>query len=227
MIPPSLILSLHNLQIQNYWTIEDAVTHVRAKLVPDGYTPYPFRRETPETFLDKLRSLVATCYFRHMVSYWKTHDADFSLYMYVPEMDPITKNVHHERGDHNHILKRIGHHTRDGKFLKLNCEAFDEAMLDKNTGLTYTALIGQRKQSVVDAERLLSHHVAKFFRDKNHHPEADYVETIANWHEASDGCGMSQLERCRANYKMLNYLLDEWMPWHKSCYNFSFIDINR
>ena len=138
MVPPSLILSLHNLQIQNYWAIWDAVTHVRAKLVSDGYTPYTFRRETSETSLDKQRSLVPTCYFHHMVSYWKTNDVDFSSYMCVPEVDPITKNVHHVSGDHNHILKRIGHHTCDGKFLKLNCEAFGEAMLDKNTGLTCT-----------------------------------------------------------------------------------------
>ena len=127
MVPPSLIPSLHNLQIQNYWTIQDAVTHVRAKLVSDGYTPYTFRTETSETSLDKLRSLVPTCYFCHMVSYRKTNDVGFSSYMYVPEVDPITKNVHHESGDHNHILKRIGHLACDGKFLKRNCEAFDKA----------------------------------------------------------------------------------------------------
>lgn len=35
--------------------------------------------------------------------------------------------------------------------------------------------------------------------------EAEYVGIIAAWHEASDGRGMSQLDRCKANYKMLNY----------------------
>ena len=63
---------------------------------------------------------------------------------------------------------------------------------------------------MVDAERLLSHHVAKFLRDKNHYHEADYVEMIPT--------GMRQVmvvECCRANNKMFNYLSDEWMPLHK------------
>ncbi|KAK3716248.1 hypothetical protein QZH41_018049, partial [Actinostola sp. cb2023] len=52
-------------------------------------------------------------------------------------------------------------------------------------------------------------------------------QLLADWHEASDGRGLGQLERCRKNYKMLNYILDEWMPWHTSNYDFSTIDVNR
>lgn len=48
-----------------------------------------------------------------------------------------------------------------------------------------------------------------------------------HWHEASDGRGLSQLERCRYNYHMLNFILEEWMPWFRDCYDFSTIDINR
>ena len=54
-----------------------------------------------------------------------------------------------------------------------------------------------------------------------------YVEIVAGWHEAADGRGLSQLERCRKNYAMLNMILDEWMPWHKEVYDFATIDINR
>ena len=64
-------------------SLEDAVTFIRGKLVPDGYTPFPFRRDTPESFLDKLRSVVATNQFRHEVQYWRGNDADFSLYSIV------------------------------------------------------------------------------------------------------------------------------------------------
>ena len=42
-----------------------------------------------------------------------------------------------------------------------------------------------------------------------------------------DGRGLSELERCRKNYEMLNMILDEWMPWHKTAPNFSTIDISR
>ena len=72
-------------------------------------------------------------------------------------------------------------------------------MLDRSTGLTHIALVGGRKQSVPDAEKLLSFHVAKFLRDKNYYAEADFMETIAQWHESSDGRDLSQLQQCKQN----------------------------
>ena len=94
-------------------------------------------------------------------------------------------------------------------------------------GLTHAALVGLRKQSVPDAEKLLSYSVAKYLDDHGYAEEARYVRIIAQWHEASDGRGLSQLQRCRYNYEMLNYILDEWMPWHTTTYDFRTIDINR
>ncbi|XP_062604104.1 uncharacterized protein LOC134265903 [Saccostrea cucullata] len=100
-------------------------------------------------------------------------------------------------------------------------------MLDPLTGLSHAALTGQRPQSVEDAERLLSYHVAASMQKQDFNFEAEYVQTIAAWHEASDGRGISQLDRCKANHEMLNYLLDQLMPWHKERYDFSTLDINR
>ena len=80
---------------------------------------------------------------------------------------------------------------------------------------------------MVDAERLLSYHVANFFRGKGYENEYQDVKVIAQWHESSDGRGISQLKRSQYNYEMLNYLLDEWVPWQKDDYDFSKIDINR
>lgn len=57
--------------------------------------------------------------------------------------------------------------------------------------------------------------------------EACYVRTIAQRHEASDGRGLSQLQRSRYNYQMLNFTLHEWMPWHGENYDFSTVDINK
>lgn len=158
---------------------------IRGKLVPDGYSPYPYRADTPESLLDKLRSVVATYQFRSDVQYRKNKGVDFSQYLYVPEIDPITGDIHHERSDHNHLLKRIAKATTEGDTSNLNYERFDEAMRSPMTGLTHVALVGTRNQSVPDAENLLSFHVAKFFKDNNHLPEAEYVETIAQWYEAS------------------------------------------
>lgn len=201
--------------------------YVRGKLVPDGYAPYPLRKDTPESFLDKLRSVVATYQFRHDVQYWKDKGVDFSTYLYVSEIDPFTGEVHHERSDHNHLLKRLAKHTREGNNSDLIYEESDEAMRNPLTGLTHDALVGLRKQSVPDADKLLSFHVAKFFKDNNYQAEADYVDTIALWHEASDGRGLHQLQRCKQNCRMLNYSLEEWVPWHRDNYDLSTLDINR
>jgi hypothetical protein len=97
------------------------------------------------------------------------------------------------------------------------------------SGLTQIALQGLRKQSVPDAELLLSHRVADFLLEQGNQytPEAQYVKVIADYHEAWDGRGLTQLQRCRNNYAMLNYILDEWMPWHNEIYDFRLIDVNR
>ena len=153
-IPLEVILQLHELRNNQILSLEDAVTFVRGRLVSDGYAPYPFRKDTPESLLDKLRSVVATYQFRCDVPHWKDRGVDFSLY--VSDVDPITGDIHHERADHNHLLKRIAKHTRDGNNTELIYERFDEAMHNPMTGLTHAALVGLRKQSVPDAEKLLS-----------------------------------------------------------------------
>ena len=149
-------------------SLEDAITNIRGNLVPQDYSPCPFRRDTPESLLDKLRSLVATYKFRAIVSYWKERGADFSAYIYVPEVDPTTEGERHDRGDHNHLFRRMAKSVREGKDPKLNFEAFNDALQDPESGLTYAALIGKRKQSLKDAERLLSYHVSESLRRKGH-----------------------------------------------------------
>jgi hypothetical protein len=49
-------------------------------------------------------------------------------------------------------------------------------MLAPDTGLTHAALVGLRKQSVPDAERLLSIHVARWLRVHDYDKEAEYVQ---------------------------------------------------
>ncbi len=80
--------------------------------------------------------------------------------------------------------------------------------VDPNTGLTFAALTGERKQSVVDAERMMSYLVAKFLSENGYEKEGEFVNIVAGWHEAADGRGLSEFERCRKNYAMLNMILD-------------------
>ena len=82
----------------------------------------------------------------------------------------------HDRSDHNHLYRRIAKSVREGKDDTLNYEAFDDVLLDQNSGLTHAALIGIRKQSLIDAERLLSYHVVESLRKNSHQREAKHVE---------------------------------------------------
>ena len=66
-----------------------------------------------------------------------------------------------------------------GGFEGTNLQGFDEAMLDAGTGLTHASLTGERKQSVRDAERMLSFLVAKFLREHGYIREAKYIDIIA------------------------------------------------
>ena len=81
---------------------------------------------------------------------------DFSIYLYVSEIDPITKDVQHDRSDHNHLFRRTAKSIREGNHQGLNFETFDDVVPDTGSGLTHVAPISVRKQSLVDAERLAS-----------------------------------------------------------------------
>ena len=75
------------------------------------------------------------CIFnRHRIDTFLVQGVDFTTHLYVPECDVITGMPIHERGDHNHIFKRIATSTREGQYQELDLQAFDDAMLDANTG---------------------------------------------------------------------------------------------
>ena len=94
---------LHVLTSQYVLTLQAAVSVLRNYLVPRGYFPHPFRANTDDTTLDKLRSLVGTYRCRHMVDEYKRKGVDFSAYLYVPEYDEESGDFYHEREDHCHI----------------------------------------------------------------------------------------------------------------------------
>lgn len=100
-------------------------------------------------------------------------------------------------------------------------------MYDPNTHLTFSAMTGQRKQSIRDVEVLLSEDVEKFMGSKKYMYEAKYVRAVRHWRLASDQRGLSQLERCRYNYELLNLVVTEMMPWFEENYNFSTLEVTR
>ena len=125
------------------------------------------------------------------------------------------------------LIQRIASHTRSGGPSNVKLERYAEALRDTTSGLTYPALIGSRKQSVIDAERLFSPELSSFMRNKGYNVEAKYIETVFNWRRSSDERGLSSLQRSKYNYNFLNMILDELMPWHKESYDFALLEVNR
>lgn len=108
-------------------------------------------------------------------------------------------------------------------------ERFKEASEDKDTGLTYSALVGSDKQSIRDAEKLLSPAVLLFMQTKGYEEEAKLVKACLNWHRASDERGLTQEQRSLYNHDMLQYIHDEFLPWQKAteAYDYSTLEVNR
>lgn len=123
--------------------------------------------------------------------------------------------------------QRIAASTRDGGPKQLCLERYVEALSDADSGLSYPALTGSRKQSVQDAERLFSPKLAAFMEKKGYEYEAKYIRAVSNWRRARDERGLSALQRCKFNYQLLNFILEELMPWYKSEYDFSLLEVNR
>lgn len=109
----------------------------------------------------------------------------------------------------------------------IHLERFVEASQSPETRLTHSAVIGARKQSVEDPERFFSPFVLEWMQNKGYEAEAKLVDACYSWHRSSDERGLSQQQRREGNKKMLNYLLDELLPWHRVNYDLSTLDINR
>lgn len=63
--------------------------------------------------------------------------------------------------------------------------------------------------------------------EKDYKYEARYIRAIRGWRQACDQRGLSELERCRHNYNLLNFILEELMPWYTQSYDFSLLEVNR
>ena len=112
-------------------------------------------------------------------------------------------------------MQRIAQSLHNGGPKGLQLQRFMEALYDLDTRLSYHALIGTRKQSVSDVEKIFSESVLKFLEGKGYDKEAMYVCVIMNWRKASDMRGLSDEQREKYNKDVMDYILDELMPWHK------------
>ena len=108
---------------------------------------------------------------------------------------------------------------------EVQLERFVEAINDPNTGLTYPALTGIRKQSVEDVER---QGVIDFMEKHNHESEATYLRMVRNWRHAVDERGLSDSQLEQFCDKFLNFIVCDLMPWYSTNQkDLSQLEINR
>ena len=180
-----------------------------------------------ETLGDVLKSLMATYHYKKLIETYESAGVDFRNHIYNPECDQNSGEFFHEREDHNHLLKRITNSLRSGEIPNIRLQYFRDALNDPSTGLTKSALTGVNKQSVPDCERMFSVGMIDFVQKNGHANEMVFLTLVHNWHKASDGRGIDEDTRHLYNKQMLNWVLDDWMPWHRDNYDFSTIDVNR
>ena len=103
-----------------------------------------------------------------------------------------------------------------------------EALEVPESGLTHRALVGSRKQSVEDVERLFGLALIDFMEEKQYSNEAKYLKVIRNWQRAVDERGLPDATRQLFNKELLDFILN-LMPWHRTVgmKDFSLLEVNR
>jgi len=102
-----------------------------------------------------------------------------------------------------------------------------QALEDPSSVLTYSTLTGVRKQSVEDVEHLFGPSIISFMERHGYKAEAEMVKMVRNWRRAIDEKGLNEQQRRQYHDNFLNYILDDWMPWHRELRDFSLLEVNR
>lgn len=88
-------------------------------------------------------------------------------------------------------------------------------------------LLGVRKQSVEDVERLFSRSLVEWMDKKGYDIEARHLSVVRNWRRACDERGLCSDLRSQFKDNLKAYILDELMPWHEKNSDLSFLEVNR
>ena len=100
-MPHETLVFVHNA-IKNGDSLQYCINEMRMLLGSET-----FRSGIPESYIEKMRTIIATLYYKYMLQDYAAKGVDFIHHLYVPEVDSITMMEFHERADHGHLLKRI------------------------------------------------------------------------------------------------------------------------
>lgn len=69
----------------------------------------------------------------------------------------------------------------------------------------------------------------EFMTNKSYTLEARYVSVVRNWRRAVDERGLSTAQRQKYRSDMLDFILDDVMPWHtnEQLNDYSLLEVNR
>ena len=185
--------------------------------------------------------------YKYQIEVFNAQGISFKKHLHVPEIHPVTQTRFCEQEDEAHVFKvntlqnygcilmsdtvfqRIGHSLRHGGSHNICLERFEVALHDTAAGRTYPALSGICKQSVEDAEWLFSPGLVLWMENKGYHHEAEYLKHVRNWRRACDERGLTNDQGSELNAGLLNYILDDLMPWHKEdgLRDFSLLEVNQ
>jgi hypothetical protein len=189
---PAALLTEISLWLSQGLQWNDIISRLRPRTVPPGYAYNSWKPGKEETQVEMFRSVLAQLEFTYIVQKYDASGVPFTTHLHVPEVHPLTGSIFYEREDEGHVLKRICRCTRNGGPSQLQLERYVEAVQSSDAGLTYPALIGSRKQSVEDAERMFSPSLLKFMEDKGYQYEAEYIRAVLGWRTVSSICGFTR-----------------------------------
>ena len=124
------------------------------------------------------------------------------------------------------IMQRIGTCLRLGGPDEIHLERFVEALQDPESGLTHPALVGTRKQSIEDIERLFGERLIAFMDKKQYTSEASYLRLVRNWRRATDERGISDSQRQEFSKNFLKFIVEGLIPWSDTL-DYSSLEVNR
>ena len=66
-----------------------------------------------------------------------------------------------------------------------------------------------------------------FMNREGYEFEAKYLQVIHNWRCAVDECGLTDEQRHTYNLDLLQFILDDLMPWHTQTADYSLLEVIR
>ncbi|XP_077987455.1 uncharacterized protein LOC144442058 [Glandiceps talaboti] len=209
----------------NRKSFDEAIFALRRKLYPDQYEPKPWTPGQTESRSDCLKSILATYIFRWKIHEYSANGIDFEKHLYVPALDSETQKYLVDTEDHGHLLKRLTACLKKGTIPDVDAQRWTKAIKDPTTGLS--ALTGKRNLTVGDCEIMFSIGLIDYFEEEGYTNEKRFAEIVLNWHKASVVHGISDQTRKDYNKGILNYILEDWMPYQNEVPGFSYLDVNR